>query len=133
MNDIEELERQSAMPDLDATFYKQMIGKAILFRVAHKLVRPMFPAFQGNVAAYLVSVAANRIGNRLDLDKIWHQQDLSIQLKQQLQAWAIEVNGVLQQSAVGRMISEWAKKKECWDIVRAHGYSNPINNIPELR
>ena len=133
MEDIENMEQLQAYSEPDATFYKQMIAKTILFKVANKLVRPMFPAFQGNVAVYLISIVANRIGNRLDLDRIWQQQDLSIQFKQQLQKWAVEVNSVLQQSAEGKMISEWAKKANCWEIVRSWNYSNPGGSIPELR
>jgi hypothetical protein len=87
---------------------------------------------QANVTAYLVSVAAYMIGEGLDLGKIWQQQDLSPKLKQQLQTWASEVHDILHNSATGRIVSEWAKKKECWDIVRRANYSNPIDGIPEL-
>ena len=69
-----------------------MIAKAIIFKTTHKLVRPMFPAFQANVAAYTVSVLSSQIGNRLDLDKIWQQQTISAQLKEQIQIWARDVN-----------------------------------------
>lgn len=119
------------MPDLAA--YKQMISKAILFKTAQKLIRPMFPAFQANVAAYLVSLVAFLVGERLDLDKIWQQQDLSPALKRQLETWAIEVNQILHQSADGRMVSEWAKKPECWETVRTAVYSAIGSEIPEVR
>jgi hypothetical protein len=132
MKEIEDSDEQSPILQPDITFYKQLIAKAIFFKVTQKLVRPMFQAFQANVAAYLVATAANKIGERLDLDKIWQQQDLSLQLKQQLQTWAVEVNRILHQSAGGRIVSEWAKKKECWDIVRSAKYCNPRDDIPEL-
>ncbi|TSA12488.1 MAG: abortive phage infection protein [Deltaproteobacteria bacterium] len=132
MKEIEDSDEQSTIFQPDMNFYKQLIAKAILFKVAQKLVRQMFPAFQANVTAYLVSVAAYMIGGSLDLGKIWQQQDLSPKLKQQLQTWASEVHDILHKSATGRMVSEWAKKKECWDIVRNANYSNPIDGIPEL-
>jgi hypothetical protein len=123
--------QSSALPD-PAT-YKQMIAKAIIFKTAQKLVRPMFPAFQANVAAYLVSLAAFKLGGRMELERIWQQQDLSQPLKAQLQTWAAEVNGILHQSAGGRMVSEWAKKSECWDAVRAGSYADINPGIPEVR
>jgi len=112
---------------------KRMIAKAIIFKVTNKLVRPMFQAFQGNVATYLVSVLANQLGDRFDLDKVWQQQDLSHKLKQQLTVWAKEVHSVLHKTSNGRMISEWAKKAECWEQVLETSYSKPLDGIPEVK
>ncbi len=117
----------------DIAFYKQIVAKAILFKAVQKLVRPMFPAFQANITTYTISLIANRLGDSIDLDKIWLQQDISSQLKQQVQAWAVDVDRILHQSAAGRMVSEWAKKPECWDAVRDGKYSAPLSGIPEVK
>jgi hypothetical protein len=69
----------------------------------------------------------------MDLDRIWTTQDLSQNLKSQIQDWAQEVNTVLHRSAAGRMISEWAKKPECWDVIRESSYSDLKDRIPEIR
>ena len=114
------------------TFYKQMVAKAILFKTAQKLVRPAFQAFQANITTYLVALISHRLGNRIDLDRIWQQQDLSPQLKQQMQSWATEVNRILHQSAGGKMVSEWAKKAECWEAVRKGNYSQVLDGMPEV-
>lgn len=116
----------------DVAEYKKIIAKSILFKRTHSLVRPMFPAFQGNVAVYLVSLFANRLGDRVDLEKIWLRQDISDELRTQLKKWAVEVHDILHNSANGKMISEWAKKPECWEAVKAGNYSRPIEGIPEL-
>ena len=118
---------------LDVADYKQMIAKAIVFKATQKLVRPMFSAFQANVAAYTVSVLSKKIGDRLDLERIWQEQAISERLREQIQVWAREVNDTLHASANGRMISEWAKKAECWDAVLAGHLSPPLAGIPELR
>jgi hypothetical protein len=118
------------LPDVAA--YKAMIAKAILFKKTHALIRPLFRAFQGNVVVYLVSLLAERLGDRLSLDKIWLQQDISPGLRQHLRTWAGEVHEVLERSAAGRMISEWAKRPECWAAVRSARYSEVVGNIPEL-
>ena len=60
----------------DVPWYKQMIAKAILFKKAQSIIRPRFHAFQANVTTYVVSLIANRLGEQLDLDKIWQRQDL---------------------------------------------------------
>lgn len=110
-----------------------MIAKTILFKRTHALVRPMFQQAQANVTAYVVSLLANRLGGRLDLDKIWLRQDISAELKTQIQTWAAEVNKVLHDRACGRMISEWAKRPECWEAVRRVAYTEPAKGIPEMR
>lgn len=76
---------------------------------------------------------AMRLGDRFDLDKIWQNQGISTQLQDQIQVWAREVNDALHQSASGRMISEWAKKVECWEAVLRAPFSAPLTGIPELR
>jgi len=126
-------QEESSAPLPDAAAYKRMIAKAILFKKTNALVRPMFKAFQGNVAAYLVSLLANRMGDKLHLDRIWDKQDISPKLLDQLRNWAPEVNAVLQKKADGRMISEVAKEFECWDEVRKAHFSPHAAGIPELR
>ncbi len=113
--------------------YKAMIAKTKIFRDTQKLVRPMFQAFQANVAAYVVSVLADRLGDRIDLNRIWIRQGVSQELLSQIGIWAKEVNDVLHRTAGGRMVSEWAKKPECRDAVISATYSEPADNIPEIR
>ena len=110
-----------------------MIAKTKIFRDTQKLVRPMFQAFQANVAAYVVSVLADRLGDRIDLNRIWIRQGVSQELLSQIAIWAKEVNDVLHRTAGGRMVSEWAKKPECRDAVIGATYSEPADNIPEVR
>jgi len=133
MDGFREQEGQPPGPLPNVIDYKTMIAKAIIFKKAHALVRPMFPAFQANVAAYLVALVANRLGGRVDLERVWLRQDISSALKKQLQIWAGEVNTYLHESSGGRMISEWAKKSECWDVIVGKTYSPPMQGIPELR
>ena len=132
MESLREVEGQPPAPLPDVAAYKAMIAQAILFKKTTALVRPMFPAFQGNVANYLVSVLAIRLGDKISLEKIWVRQDISEALRQQLRTWAGEVNEVLHRSSNGRMISEWAKRPECWDAVRSASYSKVVGAIPEL-
>jgi hypothetical protein len=117
-------ESPAPLPDVHA--YKDMIAKTILFKKAQAMVRPMFPAFQANVVAYLVSVAVDRLGPAIDLSKIWARQALPESLLQQLRIWAVEVHEALHRTAEGRMVSEWAKKPECWEGIRRITYSAPL-------
>jgi hypothetical protein len=133
MKEFKDVDGETNIPLPDVTSYKQMIAKAIIFKTAQKLVRPMFQAFQANVTAYVVALLANRLGDRLDLDMIWLKQGISPQFQEQIQVWAREVNDVLHKSSRGKMISEWAKKLECWEAVLDATYSAALSNIPEVK
>ncbi len=103
-----------------------MIAKAILFKTTQKIVRPLVPAFQANVVVYTLGVLVNRLGKRIDLDRIWADQVVPAAIQEQIRIWAGEVYRALQNSANGKMISEWAKRPECWEEVRATTFSDPI-------
>lgn len=122
-------EATESLPDVQ--WYKQMIAKAIIYKRAQSITRPRFRASQGNIATYVVSLLAAKLGPRLDLDKIWQRQDVSPELREQIGVWATEINTVLHETSAGRSISEWAKKPECWEAVRNASYSSPIA-IPEV-
>lgn len=128
---VEDGETSPLSPDVSS--YKLMIAKAIVFKAVQKLVRPMFQAFQANVAAYTVSLLSMKVGDRFDLERVWLRQGVSEDLLAQAGIWAREVNDVLHHTAGGRMVSEWAKKTECREAVLSSIYSEPTTNIPELR
>jgi len=120
-------------PSPDVAEFKSMVAKAIVFKAVHKAVRPMFPAFQANVAAYTVSLLAVKLGERFSLERVWERQAVSPELISQVAIWAREVNDVLHRSSGGRMISEWAKKPECREAVLGATYSDCSMNIAEIR
>lgn len=113
--------------------YKAMIAKAKIYRDSQKLLRPMFQAFQANVTAYTVALLSEKLGDRIDLDRIWARQAVSQELLSQIAIWAREVNEILHSTAGGRMVSEWAKRPECRDAVMSASYTVAASNIPEVR
>ncbi|NJI86473.1 MULTISPECIES: AIPR family protein [Shewanella] len=133
MDNLSDFEWESGeeQPTLDD--YRKLIAKAILFKVATKLIRPQFQAFQGNITIYTLSLLALKLGSCIDLEVIWKNQDISKQLKDQILIWASEVQKQLHSSSSGRMISEWAKKNECWQQLRAKSFSKPLKSIPECK
>jgi hypothetical protein len=128
------MERETAGEQIvpDHEQFKKMIAKAILFKFAHKTIRPKFPAFQANITAYTVSILALKLEGNLNLNRIWLEQSVSAELQQQIAIWAEEVSEALHRGANGKMVSEWAKKVECWWKVRDNIYSPVQRNIPEL-
>ena len=112
--------------------YKRMIAKTIIFRTAHKLIRPMFASAQINVTVYTVALVAQKFGASLSLDRIWEKQAISTQLFNQIETWAKEVKHVLHTTAGARMESEWAKRPECKEAIMGASYSVASTSIPEV-
>lgn len=123
-------EETAVLPD--AAQYRHMIAQVIIFKTATRLLRTRFPAFKANVTAYTVAVVSKLLGDRISLDAVWQKQSISTELAHQIVMWSDEVNDMLHKTANGRMLSEWAKKRECWEILAAHAWSAPIAGIPEV-
>jgi hypothetical protein len=99
----------------------------------HKVVRSGgYASFQANIVAYTVSVLAQLTADRLSLDAIWSRQGLSPQLIEYVALLAGEVDKRLRKSAGQKMVSEWAKKEECWTDLSSRKYTSPPAKIPEL-
>ena len=116
--------------------YKKAIAIAILFKGVEKLVKYdkiRFKAFQANITAYTVSVFSKNYANSIDLMRIWDRQELSAPLTEFVQALAVKVEKNLESTSEGRMISEWAKKPECWQIIKDVTPDKlPLAGIPEI-
>jgi len=123
--------REAHLPDVAE--FKTMIAKTKLYRDTQKLLRPMFQAFQANVTAYTIAVLSEKLGSRIDLSQIWTKQRASPELMAQIATWAKEVNETLHATSGGRMVSEWAKRPECRDAVMGANYSEPADDIPEVK
>lgn len=117
----------------DVAWYRAFIAKAVLFRAVQAMVRAAkFPAYQANITAYTVAALSWRTGGRIDFERIWTNQALSPELRSMLQNWIGEIDLALRSTSGSRMPSEWAKKAECRDALRAAQLSLPEPLPPEL-
>jgi hypothetical protein len=100
--------------------YRELIAKAIVYRAVERIVRlERFPAYRANIVAYLCAYLWSRASGRMDLRRIWQDQDISNELKEMLRAWSQEINTAIVESARGRNVTEWCKKEQCWETIRA--------------
>jgi hypothetical protein len=116
---LDEEEGAARWPLATAMDMKRAIAQVIIFRAVQKVVRPLLPAFQANVIAYTVALMRERLRDGIDLDRVWADQTLSPQLVATAAEWARHVDKALHESAAGRMVSERAKRPECWQQVRS--------------
>lgn len=124
-------EEKAALPE--EADYKHIIAKAIIFRALQKLVRKEgFSAYQANIAAYTFAALAWRTGGRIDFDLVWAHQGISEELLSLMRDWSHALDGLLRSTAGQKMPSEWAKKSEAWETIRAQLPQLPTSLPPEL-
>jgi hypothetical protein len=103
----------------DVVYYKKLIAKAILYKFADSVARKhKFPGYRANAVAYTLALISFKTLGRLDLIRVWDQQGVSPALDQVLNAWMPDVWNEIVTSAGQRNVTEWAKKKECWERVQ---------------
>jgi len=118
--------------ELNASKFKQIIARTIAFRDAEKRIRKAHTAFQANITAYTISYCAKIVGDRINFDLIWNNQAVSAEFSSQIEAWSHQIAEILNKSAKGRMVSEWAKKQECWESVKSADLRLNTPQVPEL-
>lgn len=130
MTMIDLWEEQGFKPDIP--WFKQSVAKAIIFKQADRIVATLGTASKIHVTAHLVSIIAEKLGSRIDFDKIWQNQEISSPFKTLIAQWAPEVNNIMTKGSNGKLLSEWAKKNECWAQVKSGNYPLPSTTIPEI-
>jgi nitrogen regulatory protein PII len=114
-------ERKGLLPDED--YYHRLIAKAILFRRTEKLVqKQQYGGYRANIVTYTLAWLSYKTAQRIDLDRIWKEQNLTSAIENEI----IEVSRFVQQIIVnppgGANVGEWCKKEKCWDAVRAYNH-----------
>ena len=115
-------ERNGFVPD--ASYYQNLISKAILFRRAEKLVQQQqFGGYRANIVTYSLAYLSFKTAQRIALCRIWKEQALT----PALEAAIIDVSRFVHQLIVnppgGANIGEWCKKEKCWQIVCEYDYT----------
>lgn len=128
----------SNLPDnikkINNVFYEDAIAKCILFKTAEKSYGVGAQPFKIGelrqvVVPYTLSLLNILSENKLDLYKIWKNQQISQKLTDCIYFLMKQVNRfILENSPVSHYI-EWAKKEDCWEQVKSHSWSFNIDDI----
>lgn len=112
--------------DINELWFKQLIGKAILFRQldSHILRASWYTGYKANIVAYALAKFSDMVkaqGAGIDFLKIWELQSLPESLAEQLVQIAEKVNSILMSppSSATSNVSEWAKSERCWKAVQS--------------
>lgn len=117
---MKELGKVGATWEPDEDYYRKSVARIILFKRAEKIARQIgFSAYRANAVCYTVALLAYRTAGRLDLDAIWTNQDVSEALEETMRVWMSRIHEEIVNSADGRNVTEWCKKKDCWALLQS--------------
>ncbi|MBK8293664.1 MAG: AIPR family protein [Solirubrobacterales bacterium] len=110
----------------DPDYFHRPVAKAILWKTAYGIAGDQFPSYRPNLASYAVAKLSHGTSMRVDLDRIWESQATSEETNESLEfltamAWRIAV----EQAPSGMNVGEWAKKEECWKLMKSEPWSIP--------
>ncbi|MDR1896129.1 MAG: AIPR family protein, partial [Prevotellaceae bacterium] len=130
--------RMFNLPDntkkINNVFFEDTIAKCILFKTAEKRYGTKqndynIGELRQVVVPYTLSLINILAENKLDLYKIWKNQQVSQTLSDCIYNLMKQVNQfILEESPVSHYI-EWAKKEECWEKVKSNLWAFNINEI----
>ena len=108
----------------DENYYHNLIAKAILFRQTEKLVgNQKFGGYRANIVTYTLAFLSYKTAQRIDLEKIWKEQSISLVLENEIVKVSKLVHSVIVNPPNGANISEWCKKEKCWEAIRDYEYN----------
>jgi hypothetical protein len=119
---------------VDNIWFEDAIAKAILFSSAEKVygVKPNAIGDMRYITVpYSLAWLGFKLNYKLDLYKIWKQQSLSATLKSKLHEVMSKIEDSIKTKAPGSLYGEWAKKEECWNVIKNEDFNIDLNSLRE--
>ncbi|HAV53845.1 MAG TPA: abortive phage resistance protein [Aequorivita sp.] len=119
----------------DNIWFEDAIAKAILFSTAEKIygVKPNAIGDMRYITVpYSIAWLSYKLNYQLDLYKIWKEQDLDEKLRSTLEEIMIKVEQFIKLNAPGSLYGEWAKKEECWIMLKEDSLGMGLSNLNSL-
>ena len=104
----------------DEQYYKRLIAKGILFKRTEELVSMQeFGGYRANIVTYTIAFLSFHTAQKLDLLKIWEEQQLSESLENEITVISKLVHAFITDPPGGANISEWCKRGKCWENLKS--------------
>ena len=121
---------------INNVYFEDTIAKAILFKTADKRYGTKASAvhigeLKNVTVPYTIALLTRITDVRLDLYKIWKTQQLSPALSDFIFDLMVQVNEFIIKNSVGSHYIEWAKKEECWEMVKNHEFGYDLSQIKD--
>jgi hypothetical protein len=129
---------QASDLDFSEEYFRRLVAKGILWKSTERLVSKQDwynKGYRGQIVAYAIAKLSHDVGKKekgkyLDFRSIWNKQRITVALERQLALISEAVFAVILDPERGiENVTEWCKKKLCWDKVEA--LSIPL--LPEFK
>ena len=105
-------------------FFKKTVALVKLWKEAEKIVaRQKFEGYRHAIITYTLASIFERTDNRIDLDKIWNEQNIEEELLDSIESLCNEVNEHIRNTE--KNVSEWCKNPDCWNNLKIKHYQLP--------
>ena len=106
--------------EVTKTYYQSLIGKVILFKAIDRLVyKKALGGYKANMVAYIIALLSYKSKKRLNLEKIWENQEISKNLADIIDKLIpIVWEHINNPQKAGMNIGEWCKKSDCWSSLK---------------
>ena len=107
----------------DEKYYNMLIAKAILYRQTERLVQQQrYGGYRANIVTYTIALLSHLTAQRINLMKIWKEQRLSENLESEIISISKLVHSHIMNPPNNANISEYCKKKSCWEALIEKNY-----------
>lgn len=111
---------------VDERYFQRLVAKAILFREAEKIIQAQkYGGYRANIVTYTLAWLSRKSSQRIDLDRVWREQKLTLALEEAIRLVSLEVQKHIISSPGGGNITEWCKKEACWQSLKDAQFGLP--------
>lgn len=116
----------------DEIYFQDSVAKAIMFKTAEN-VYGIQPNSIGDMryitVPYAVAWLGYRMNYKIDLYKIWKEQNLDPKFVEILYQTMINIEDFIRNNAPGSLYGEWAKKEDCWNSLKQQNFDINLSKI----
>jgi hypothetical protein len=107
-----------APPRVDVRYCQRVIAMAVLFKAVDRIAATHEAgSYKSMITTYTMARLSLATDRRIDLDRIWREQRISLALEDAIDDLCPRVMAVVTNPREGNHVGEWAKKPSCWDAV----------------
>lgn len=111
-------------------FFRKTVALLILWNEMERIVRRnKFEGYHHNIVAYSLAWLFHLTDSRIDLDKIWQKQVTGKAIHNALDSMSLNVNEHIRDTSLN--VTEYCKKKECWENLLEKSFSLPATITAE--
>ena len=95
-------------------FFRKTVALVMMWNEAERIVRRQkFGGYNHAIVTYALAWLHNLTDMRIDLEKIWHDQNLQKSIPEAIESVCVIVNEHIRSTTLN--VTEWCKNEDCWN------------------